>query len=816
VARNVPQFQDTLSIELRGDTFLVSSESYLPRAIWGAVNQMGGEQRPDKRSWMFPISRLDEITEKLTSNDEFSCPVNKAPRWVRKILSQDPRADDLKDADIDKGLMPFQRDGVIFVLKHGGRALIADEMGLGKTVQALCVMKNYRQNWPVLVVCPSSLRFVWKESAYDWIDNGLNVQCVETGKSVLDPKAELVVISYHLLAANERFLLRPDGLPYEMVICDESQYIKDPKTKRTISCMKLCKQAKRLLLLSGTPALNRSCELYTQMCAILPDAIPSYTQFCERYAIKEKFRVPGKGGRVIEKWGGAQRKEELHQILIKNFMIRRLKKDVLNELPSKRRAKIMLSDRSMDSKAMKAINELLKDQDSSEYGELSFPQIFKLSADAKVEAVAEYIDFLLETDVKFLLFAHHHAMLDRMEEVAKKKLGSNYIRIDGKTSNENRPPLIKKFQENPDVRVAVLSITACGQGLTLTAASIVVFAELYWVPGQLLQAEDRVHRIGQKNCVNIQYLIAPGTLDNLMYGSLQKKSRDTTGILDGVEKGIGADERGESYGVSTAKKQKEAEDNNDDFRRQVMEFRKKQLADELAACVEAEKKKEEKKKKETPKRKAKEDVGVLGNGGEGTANEQEPISAASSSARVRDKGGEDNPGDGRTSTANLVSASPKKRGGSRPASAKGKAKAKAKAKAKGDPTKEEDIDGTANDAEGTCVVSGVEPKKRGRPASAKKLPKAKAKIAKPEGSNPCKGTPHTGGEKGVLQDERTLMDTTSRSTPVRAAPGRCDGMDTDAAKEEMGDRKSDQKGRVMVLHDSDSDSEECVMMEPCA
>merc|ERR1712070_924393 len=116
-----------------------------------------------------------------------------------------------------------------------------------------------------------------------------------------------------------------------------------------------------------------------------------------------------------------------------------------------------------------------------------------------------------------------------------KELHTEHIRIDGHTPLNRRQEQVARFQENEQVRVALLSITAAGTGLTLTAAHTVVFAELYWVPGQMMQAEDRAHRIGQVHSVDVHYCIAEGTLDEVIFGSLNKKSKDTTSILNGAE-----------------------------------------------------------------------------------------------------------------------------------------------------------------------------------------------------------------------------------------------------------------------------------------
>ncbi len=168
---------------------------------------------------------------------------------------------------------------------------------------------------------------------------------------------------------------------------------------------------------------------------------------------------------------------------------------------------------------------------------------FKATAEAKIKCVIEYIELLLRNEVKFLLFAHHHIMIDALEQRLQ-KIGTGYIRIDGRTPPGRRCELVEHFQGDTHVRVALLSITACGQGLTLTAAHTVVFAELHWVPGQLVQAEDRAHRIGQRQSVDIRYCIAEGTLDERMFFYLDRKHRETTGVLDGVVRGMAIEEEG--------------------------------------------------------------------------------------------------------------------------------------------------------------------------------------------------------------------------------------------------------------------------------
>lgn len=162
--------------------------------------------------------------------------------------------------------------------------------------------------------------------------------------------------------------------------------------------------------------------------------------------------------------------------------------------------------------------------------------------DSLISFLSQYITDLLEEDRKFILYAHHQEMLDAMSRVMESKVcfvfsifsispitaygfiprlsppqQVEYIRIDGKTPSEQRRASCERFQNQPGCRVALLSITAASTGLNLTAANLVVFAELFWNPGVLVQAEDRAHRIGQQDPVNIQYLLASDTVDDQLW-----------------------------------------------------------------------------------------------------------------------------------------------------------------------------------------------------------------------------------------------------------------------------------------------------------
>lgn len=158
--------------------------------------------------------------------------------------------------------------------------------------------------------------------------------------------------------------------------------------------------------------------------------------------------------------------------------------------------------------AMKKVKE------QEEY--LSFMEAYKLTGQAKLEGVKDFMENLIENDVKFLLFAHHTAILDEYENFCIKK-AIKYIRIDGQVPLDKRHYRAQDFQTYDHIRCALLSITACAMGLTLTAASTVLFAENTWTPAMMIQAEDRAHRIGQKQNVNIYYLHGAGTVDEVLF-----------------------------------------------------------------------------------------------------------------------------------------------------------------------------------------------------------------------------------------------------------------------------------------------------------
>lgn len=533
------------------DQVVVAAFRRIPKSSWNAK----------ERLWMFPLSSLSEAEKVLGEISGYNVQVENLDSLVQRAIAAASAVPDLQEryhkipSYIETKLLPFQREGVRFILQHGGRVLLADEMGLGKTLQAIAVASCVQDSWPVLILAPSSLRLQWATMIQQWLNipssdivivlpqtggsnrGGFNVVS-SSAKSSIRLDGLFNIISYDLVPKLQNMLITCD---FKVVIADESHYLKNAQAKRTTASLPVIKKAQYALLLSGTPALSRPIELFKQLEALYPDVYRNVHEYGNRYC---------KGG-FFGVYQGASNHEELHNLMKGTVMIRRLKKDVLSQLPVKRRQQVFLD---LADKDMKQINSLFrelemvkakikasKSQDEAET--LKFTQknlinkIYTDSAEAKIPSVLDYLGTVIEAGCKFLIFAHHQPMIDSIHEfLLKKKVGC--IRIDGRTPAASRQQLVTEFQEKDAIKAAVLSIKAGGVGLTLTAASTVIFAELSWTPGDIIQAEDRAHRIGQVSSVNIYYLLANDTVDDIIWDVVQNKLDNLGQMLDGHENAL--------------------------------------------------------------------------------------------------------------------------------------------------------------------------------------------------------------------------------------------------------------------------------------
>ena len=467
-----------------------------------------------------------------------------------------------------KSLYHFQKQGIIFGIKKFSRLLIADEMGVGKTVQAIGLSSLYQKDWPVLVICPSSLKFAWRDEVTKWLNEVIvkdEIQIIKKTKNEFKDKMKYYIISYDL---SVRMVEKIIEKKFQYIIADEAHYLKSRTSKRTISLTPILQRAKRIVLLTGTPILAKPMEIFPLLHILRPDKFKGFREFGTRYCDPKVLKFG------LVDWSGSSNSRELNSILNK-LMIRRLKKDVLSQLPPKKRQKIEIATDSKIIKQLKSImeksskkfekllgteveldklginiedlkTEIDKEEESKSKDIVKeeesilnkFSKTYLMTGKAKLPGIKDYVNYLVDNSCKFLIFAHHTEVLDAIEEVIINDKIS-YIRIDGKIPVEKRQDLVNKFQTDDDCLVAILSITACATGLNLTKSSTVIFAELHFTPSIMIQAEDRVHRIGQENgCVNIHYLFGADTLDVLLFRKLNEKQNIVSTTLDNKSKDL--------------------------------------------------------------------------------------------------------------------------------------------------------------------------------------------------------------------------------------------------------------------------------------
>lgn len=464
-------------------------------------------------------------------------------------------------------LYPYQKAGVEYGIDKKGRVLIGDDMGLGKTAQAIALSAYYRNDWPLVVAAPASLLLNWKKELLMWLSflEEDDIQVIKRGSQ--KPKGIVTICSYDYCFKRQDWLSQYMGVRGVLIV-DEAHCMKNPETNRGQALISLSHAAKRSIMISGTPFLNRPIEIWPLLYALNPlhPEWNDYNSFAEKYCEGKLIKMNKK---TIFDVSGASNMEEFHDLIRDEIMVRRLKSDegVLDQLPEKRRVTQYLEpDKNFSKDIANVVSELentvreyypkykndLRElkrailQNSSEVEDNIF-KAYQKAGESKVGAICNWVEEKFEDGLnKLIIFGHHGAFLDRIQEILeKKKIG--FMRIDGGVSKNQRFERTEQFQNDPECRVALLSVGAGSVGLTLTAASSVLIGEMPWTPALSQQAEARAHRNGQKESVTCYYAIANGTFDGHLWNMLSKKSTTSSNMLDG---GLG-DEMEEEIDINT-------------------------------------------------------------------------------------------------------------------------------------------------------------------------------------------------------------------------------------------------------------------------
>ena len=558
------------------DNFTKIVFDYNPRIVKIVGSIPGSYFNKEGGAWFLPKEqtrnlcrefRKEEVYMLLSKEIQVEFGVNKygfSKKEIEKkrnyMLNHPSAQTDAPDFDVsvlnlNEGLnpFPFQKAGIKYGIEKNGRVLIGDEMGLGKTIQAICIARYYQKNWPLLIVAPSSLLYNWKKEILTWL-KGINEEDIKImNKSSDVPSSIITISSYDYAYKNQDSLVEYLGLSGVLIV-DESQNIMSNDSLRTKSIMHLSSLSKRVILISGTPFLNKPLELFTQLYCLDPVNFDDYYKFVYRYCDAFKTKIKNK---TILNVSGASNLEELNNLLIDNYMVRRRKSQVLSQLPPKKRFTkyIQEPDTNINSEytdnlrnicfnALANNNYNIQDAklDIMENNKMEFKnstfEAYNETAERKSEEiskmVSEYFTERSENSEPLIVFAYHDSVISAIEKRIKiEHPKMKYIKIDGKVDKEKRFEMVEEFQNNKEYGLAILSIKAASVGLTLTRSSTVWMTEIPWTSGLALQAEDRAHRISQTKDVYIYYLIMENTLDIVLWNLIVNKSDMLNKVLDG-------------------------------------------------------------------------------------------------------------------------------------------------------------------------------------------------------------------------------------------------------------------------------------------
>jgi SWI/SNF-related matrix-associated actin-dependent regulator 1 of chromatin subfamily A len=443
-------------------------------------------------------------------------------------------------------LMPFQAAGVHYA-KDRANCLIGDAPGLGKTIQAIA-LANLRGCKRVLVVCPANVRPQWARQIKIWSTiPKVVVYPVFKSSDGVHPTANYVITSFEVARDGLWDTLR--SYNWDLLVIDEGHYLKTPDAARTRAIFGASKQSKcryagtggisersdQVVALTGTPLPNRPRECFTLANALAPDAI-DWMNFA---TFKDRFNPGGRDMESGATWEYVARLPELNARLRCNFMVRRLKEDVLKDLPPKRYELVPVETTGSIAMALHA--EKMLDFDEEEMlarsgGRIdgAISTVRRQMGEAMAPAALEHCKILVEGGVgKLVVFAHHHAVLDHLQ---KGLAGSGVIRVDGGTSAKGKHAAVEKFKFDPRIRVFLGQGQSVGTGTDglQEVASHAVFAEASWVGAENEQCVDRLHRMGQDGSVLAQFLVAPGSISERIIGRSIAKTRITTRVLDAL------------------------------------------------------------------------------------------------------------------------------------------------------------------------------------------------------------------------------------------------------------------------------------------
>lgn len=475
-----------------------------------------------------------------------------------QILTLPPMPELQVDIPLKMKLFSYQAQGVAYNLKHGN-SIIGDLPGLGKTCQGIATVIALN-SFPCLVICPSSLKINWQREWQMWTDKKaliLDDRIRHTWDQYYHAgMADVFIVNYESL--RKFFVLKVDDPGknaktgkknplrlnhihfnkkkelFKSMLVDEAHRVKEITTQQTKFTKGISLSVEHAYLLTGTPIVNKPKDMISLLGIINKlEFFGGYQAFMGRYCAGPN---------------GASNLRELGYKLKLNCFYQRAKKEVLDDLPDKTRQVVMcdIDNRKEYDEAQRDLMRYLKNYKDADEDKLDRAMrgevmvkigiLRNISARGKLKSVFEYVDDLMETGEKLILFAHLKEVIS-----AVKERYPDCVSITGADNPEARQNAVDSFQNNENVKMIICSLQAAGVGLTLTASSTVGFIEYPWTAAMCDQAEDRAHRIGQKDNVTCLYFQGKNTIDEMIYSIIQAKrniSTTVTGTDDQVEESV--------------------------------------------------------------------------------------------------------------------------------------------------------------------------------------------------------------------------------------------------------------------------------------
>ena len=489
--------------------------------------------------WQYEI-KVADLQDVVDTCDKLGWEVVEFPKQVQQALDLNNSFEfneSFKETTLWKVMFPYQREGVEQVVKkYNGRALIGDEMGLGKTLQAISVYKYYNHK-KLLIVCPAYLRYTWKNELEKWIP-GTACTVILTGKDAIDTGVYPLIMSYELAAKWAKELKK---LKLEMVVCDESHYLKSHKTKRTKALIQFGEVAKYKRILTGAPITKSPLDLYSQFLFLDSKILGhnSYWSFQGRYAVIKSVKM---GAHSFNQVVGYRNLEEMKDKM--DWCTYRTTKEEALDLPPKiytTRQVDMTLEQSRHYDSLKETSVALLNS-----GEMvSAPEVmtrllrlqqllcgYLVTDNGEIQEVPNNrMNVLMETieemEGKVIIWSRFRHDIIKITEKLKQTYGSNtVVNYFGDTTMQDRQDAIEKFQNlEDDVKFFISNPQTGGMGITLHAATNVIYYSNDFNLESRKQSEDRAHRVGQHHPVLYVDLMCPNTVDVHIVKTLLNKNK---------------------------------------------------------------------------------------------------------------------------------------------------------------------------------------------------------------------------------------------------------------------------------------------------